>query len=111
PEPEPDPEPEPEPEPQQPAYDYSAMDVYIRRAKVDTNNVGSDQIINSRSAEGQTVLKKAKEREHELSTIDRLMYKQALKGQDGFSFMILKHKTNEYTVYWWNVLDDISDIF
>lgn len=92
----------------QPTINYNDIRVHVEDSKI--NPSGLD-VINSNSYEGKLVVKKSKERMHEMSSTDRLMYKQALKGQDGFSYVIVKHAENEYTVYWWHLGDDIEDIF
>ncbi|MFW5781690.1 MAG: hypothetical protein ACOCWO_00200, partial [Candidatus Muiribacteriaceae bacterium] len=105
--PQPDPEPVVESEPTPPEIDYDKLDVYIENKKVDVNEF---QVINSNSYEGKLVLKKSKERLHELSSVDRWMYREALKNKDGFSFLIAKLDDNYYTVFWWHVGDDVADI-
>ena len=92
----------------QPTINYNAINVTVMNKK--TEVFGLD-IVNSNSYEGKLVVKKSKERLHELSSTDRLMFKEALKGQDGFSFIIVKDSDNYYTIYWWHIGNDIQDIF
>ncbi|MCK9225997.1 MAG: hypothetical protein M0Q02_13055, partial [Candidatus Muirbacterium halophilum] len=92
----------------EPTINYNALNVTILNKKVE--GFGLD-MVNSNSYEGKLVVKKSKERMHELSSTDRLMYKEALKGKDGFSFIIVKDSDNYYTIYWWHIGNDIQDIF
>ncbi|MFA5479866.1 MAG: hypothetical protein WC337_07555 [Candidatus Muiribacteriota bacterium] len=104
------PQPEPQPQPST-DYDYSKMNVNIIRQKININKIAPREVVNSASVEGKMVLKKAKEREHQLSTIEKWMYKQAIKNQDGFSYVLIKNGKNNYTVFWWNVIDELEEIF
>jgi len=99
----------------QPTINYNRLEVRIVKEKIKTYNY---DIVNSNSYEGKLVLKKSKERLHELSSIDKLLYKKALRGQDGLSYAIVKNGDHDYTVFWWHIgddiggiIDDIEDIF
>lgn len=93
---------EPEPE-----YDFNSMKVNVVRKRI---KVSKYDIINVKNIEGRMVIKKSKERLHELSTVDRFLYKEALKEKEGYTYVIAKNAKNDYTVYWWHVADEIAGV-
>ncbi|MFW5782116.1 MAG: hypothetical protein ACOCWO_02360 [Candidatus Muiribacteriaceae bacterium] len=108
---EPAPAPAPDPgninEEENETINYNAIEVEIDRKKI---KLSQYDIINPNEYEGKLVLKKSKERLHELSTLDRWMYRQALDEAEGYHFAIVKHTKDLYSVYWWHVADEIAGI-
>ena len=50
------------------------------------------------------------ERLHELSSIDKFLYKEALREKEGYSIAIIKDAKNKYIVCWWHVADEIAGV-
>lgn len=105
--PAPAPQPAPAPVVSEPDFDYSKMEVTVIRKKIKVSNF---DIIRIDSEEGKNVIKKSMERLHELSSIDKFLYKEALREKEGYSIAIIKDKKNKYIVCWWHVADEIAGV-
>ncbi len=96
--------------PQVPAEEpinYNNLKVNIIRKHVKLNNL---DIIKDETYEGHLVLKKSKERLHELDSMNRWLFRQAISGGEGYTFIIVKNAKEDYTIYWWHTADEIADI-
>ncbi|MCK9225510.1 MAG: hypothetical protein M0R46_15100 [Candidatus Muirbacterium halophilum] len=105
--PAPAPTPTPAPVVSEPDFDYSKMEVSVKRKKVKLSDY---DFIKLESVEGKNVIKKSMERLHELSSIDKFLYKEALRKKEGYSVVIIKNSKNKYIICWWHVADEIAGV-
>jgi|GEM_PF-3302848 len=94
-------------QPQEEHVNYNKLVVNIERKHIKLNNL---DIIRDETYEGHLVLKKSKERLHELDSMNRWLYRQAISGGEGYTFVIVKNAKENYTVYWWHTADEIADV-
>jgi len=89
-------QPTPAPVAAEPEFDYEKMEVKVLRKRL---KLSDHDFIRLDSEEGKTVIKKSMERLHELTSIDRFLYKEALKKKEGYTITILKDSRNRYIIY------------
>jgi hypothetical protein len=96
-------------EPEQPTdtINYNDINVQIFRKRIKSFDF---DVVNPTTYEGKLVLKKAETVTHQMNSLDKWLYRQAIKGEQGYSFIIIKHEKHKYTICWWHVADEIVGI-
>jgi len=101
--PQPAPQVHPAPQPHQPLK----IKVFVHRQRI---NPGKYTIINEYTPIGIRVMKEAKKQMKNMDTLERIQFKFAITGTNGFSYAIVKINKHRYDLYWWHMLDTIADI-